>query len=221
MRRAPKGESRGQPLPAHPACSTLRPAGGTRAIHHHSGARRATPALIPGTSMPSRPKQGKHPLGAAAKTKHPPNSEFLVPWYTEVCASSGRCLDAAAAQRAAPARTLKVFMSHVSCFPVSRCSLPVPYCAMCSACVLDSFTMASSMACGATRPAVSTAPRRSKKRGAVEAQTLNPASVMERRAAPNGTVAPPHPPARHPVSCPMAPHPPPGTPASARACATV
>ena len=37
-------------------------------------------------------------------------------------------------------------MSHVSCLPVNRSSLPVPYWEMCSACVLDSFSMAAVMA---------------------------------------------------------------------------
>jgi len=41
---------------------------------------------------------------------------------------------------------LKVFMSHVSCLPVSRSSLPVPYWLMCSGCVLERRSMAASMA---------------------------------------------------------------------------
>lgn len=41
---------------------------------------------------------------------------------------------------------LKVFISQVSCLPVRRSSLPVPYWVMCSAWVRDSFWMASSMA---------------------------------------------------------------------------
>lgn len=41
----------------------------------------------------------------------------------------------------------KVLMSQVSCLPVSRSSLPVPYWEMCSAWVLLSFSMASLMAC--------------------------------------------------------------------------
>ena len=41
---------------------------------------------------------------------------------------------------------LKVFISHVSCLPVSRSSLPVPYWLMCSGCVLERRSMAASMA---------------------------------------------------------------------------
>jgi hypothetical protein len=43
---------------------------------------------------------------------------------------------------------LNVLTSHVSCLPVRRCSLPVPYWLMCSAWVLDSFSIAAMMGCG-------------------------------------------------------------------------